>query len=183
MDLINKLNEKLVKVEEYFAVLLAIAMIVVIFAQVVSRTFLDTSLSWSEELGRYIFVWLTFIGASIALQKGAHLGIDSFVKLFPEKVQKVVNLLVQFLILGLLALMIKQGLFLVERTAIQKSPAMRIPMSWPYYAIPTAAILMTVHTAVNIYNSIRGFFSPPQADNPTNDPLAAANIKLEVGGK
>ncbi len=150
--MLNKIDARLNKIEEWFAVILAVAMITVIFAQVVSRTFLGSPLSWSEELGRYLFVWLSFMGASIALYRGSHLGIDSLVILFPEKARKVIIVITHLLVLILLFVMINEGMTLVERTATQKSAAMRIPMHYAYAAIPISAILMTFHTIVKIIN-------------------------------
>jgi C4-dicarboxylate transporter DctQ subunit len=147
---VTKINEIILKFEEIVAVLLAFAMIAVIFTQVFSRSVLGNSLSWSEELGRYVFVWMTFIGASIALQRGAHLGIDVVVQMLPKKFQKALSLVTYILIFILIAIMVKEGFTLVERTSIQRSPAMQIPMSWAYMAIPVSAVLMAFHTAVKI---------------------------------
>lgn len=150
----NKIDSTLIKFEEWFAVLLAVAMIVIIFAQVVSRTFLGAPLSWSEELGRYLFVWLSFMGASIALYYGSHLGIDTLVLVLPKKLQKILILITHFLVLILLYVMINEGGTLVAKTAMQKSAAMRIPMSYAYAALPVSAVLMAFHTIVKIINTV-----------------------------
>lgn len=150
----NKIDAMLNKCEEWFGVLLAVAMTVIIFAQVISRTFLGTPLSWSEELGRYIFVWLCFIGASVALYRGSHLGIDTIVQMVPKKVRNIMVLTTYSLVLILLYVMVNEGMTLVAKTAMQKSAAMRIPMSYAYAAIPVSAILMIFHTVVKIINTV-----------------------------
>lgn len=149
----NKIDAMLVKCEEWLAIILAVTMTAVIFAQVISRTFLGTPLSWSEELGRYLFVWLCFIGASIALYRGAHLGIDTIVQAVPEKVRNFMILSTYALVLLLLYVMLNEGMTLVAKTAMQKSAAMRIPMSYAYAAIPVSAVLMIFHTIVKIINT------------------------------
>lgn len=149
----NKIDAILLKCEEWFAIILAITMTAVIFAQVISRTFLGTPLSWSEELGRYLFVWLCFIGASIALYRGSHLGIDIIVQMVPEKVRNIMILTTHVLVLLLLYVMFNEGMTLVAKTAMQKSAAMRIPMSYAYAAIPVSAVLMIFHTIVKIINT------------------------------
>ncbi len=148
----NKIDSTLIKIEEWFAVILAAAMIAVIFAQVVSRTFLGAPLSWSEELGRYLFVWLSFMGASIALYYGSHLGIDTLVLVLPKKLQKVLILITHIFVLILLYVMVNEGGTLLAKTAMQKSAAMRIPMSYAYAALPVSAVLMAFHTMVKIIN-------------------------------
>lgn len=150
----NKIDALLLKCEEWVAVILAVAMIAVIFAQVISRTFLGTPLSWSEELGRYMFVWLSFLGASIALYYGSHLGIDTIVQMIPKKARNFMILITHILVLMLLYVMLNEGMTLVAKTAMQKSAAMRIPMSYAYAAIPVSAILMIFHTVVKIVNTV-----------------------------
>jgi len=151
----TRINEIILKFEEIFAVALAFAMTAIIFIQVFSRSVLGDSLSWSEELGRYIFVWMTFIGASVALQRGAHLGIDALVQVLPKKLQNIFALVTYIFIFLLLLVMIKEGISLVEHTGMQRSPAMRMPMSWAYLAIPVSAVLMTVHTICKIISGVK----------------------------
>ena len=55
------------KLEEYFLVISMIAMVVIIFLQVVMRYVFNNSLTWSEEIARYIFLWQIWIGVSYAV--------------------------------------------------------------------------------------------------------------------
>jgi TRAP-type C4-dicarboxylate transport system permease small subunit len=105
-------------------------------------------LYWSEELSRYLFVWLSILGATIALQKRGHFGVDIFFLMLPEKGRHFMKLL-SVLLVGALALVILiHGISLVEKTSTQYSPAMEIPMNWAYASLPVGAALMLIHTAV-----------------------------------
>ena len=59
------------KVEENLIVLIMAVMATIVFAQIVFRT-LKMSLSWSEELARYLTIWISFVGSSYAFRRGSH---------------------------------------------------------------------------------------------------------------
>jgi TRAP-type C4-dicarboxylate transport system permease small subunit len=68
--------------------LLMLAMVTIIFAQVIARYVLSDSLSWSEEVGRYLFIWMTFLGAALALRNGNHVALDVLVARLPAPLKK-----------------------------------------------------------------------------------------------
>jgi TRAP-type C4-dicarboxylate transport system permease small subunit len=70
------------------AVLLA-AMVVLVFGNVVLRYVFNSGIAISEELSRWLFVWMVFLGAIVGLHEHAHLGVDSFVKLLSPTGRKI----------------------------------------------------------------------------------------------
>lgn len=151
---LNRIEERVVKVEEILCVILALTMVVVVFAQIVSRGVLGKSLGWSEEFSRYAFVWLSMIGSALAVSKSAHLGIDTLVESLPVKVKKVVMIIINAILTVFLVIMVVQGINLVQRTSAQLSAAMRISMKYAYMAIPVGGGLMAYHTLMRIVNSL-----------------------------
>ena len=71
-------EQKLYSVLSNLCGILIFVMTILIFTQVVCRYVMHNSLTWSEELGRYLFVWITFVGLPVALKAGAHVAIDLF---------------------------------------------------------------------------------------------------------
>ena len=69
---------------EAFLAFCLIAMVVMVFGNVVLRYGFDSGLVMSEELSRFAFIWLVFVGAVVAMHEGAHLGVDSLVKTLPR---------------------------------------------------------------------------------------------------
>ncbi|MCR4431290.1 MAG: TRAP transporter small permease [Tepidanaerobacteraceae bacterium] len=136
----------LIKFEEYLLVLLIGAMIAVTFAQVFFRFVLNSPLAWSEELARYLFVWITFIGASIALHRWGHFQVDIVVNLFPRKVKKKIESVVYILILVFAFIMMYYGFVLVQYASGQLSPALQLNMAVPYFALPLSGLLIFFHT-------------------------------------
>ena len=80
--------------EEYFCVWSLAIMTVLVFIQVIMRYVFQNSLSWSEELARYIFLWLSWIGASYAVKERSHFRVEMFADLFKGKARKVFELFV-----------------------------------------------------------------------------------------
>ena len=72
------------RLETAIGLILAV-MVVLVFGNVVLRYGFNSGIAISEEVARYLFIWLTFIGAVIALHEHAHLGVDSLLRALPRK--------------------------------------------------------------------------------------------------
>lgn len=66
---------------EILLVLLLAGMVAMVFGNVMLRWFSDSGLTFSEEMSRFFFVWLTFIGAVVVMRENAHLGVDALVRI------------------------------------------------------------------------------------------------------
>jgi len=81
-------------------VLCLAAMCVMVFGNVVLRHFFDSGINISEELSRFLFIWLTFLGATVAMRHGEHLGVDVVVRRLPARLQVPVALLAHALVVA-----------------------------------------------------------------------------------
>ena len=140
----NTVKKFLNNIEEFIVVPLVGVMVAVIILQVFFRYVLKQSLSWSEELARYLMVWVTFVGASIGVKRGAHVGVEALVLALPKKAQAVVKYLGIIISIVFCIVVLRASLGIVHRQIVshQVSPAMRIPMWWAYAAIPLGTFLM-----------------------------------------
>lgn len=145
MGLIKKLSDKLSRATEITIGILLAIMSIVIFLQVIYRYVLHASLPWSEELGRYILIYLTFLGASVAVKKNAHIGIEVIVKLFPRPISKALEWVANILSLAFFVILIVYGSKVVKITMMQLSPAMHVKMGYIYMAVVIGAVLMMIH--------------------------------------
>ena len=142
----NAVKKLLNNFEEFVVVPLVAVMATVIIVQVFCRYVLKESLSWSEELARYLMVWVTFVGASIGVKRGAHVGVEMLVANLPKNVQVIVKYLGLIISIIFCVVVFVASIGLIQRLIMnnQISPAMRIPMWWAYAAVPAGAFLMTV---------------------------------------
>ena len=116
------------------------------FLQVFFRYVLNYSLSWTEEVGRYSFVWLTFIGAAICVQNESNIGLDLFVRKLSRRKQIILKMFVDLSIIAFLIFLIFQGGLITQKTTRQVSAALHIPMSVFYFSIPLGAFFMLINT-------------------------------------
>lgn len=129
-------------------------MTVVVFLQVIYRYVLTQPLYWSEELARYLFVWLSIFGAALGLQKQGHFGLDLFFQILPKRGRRIVGLLVHLLMGAVVIVILVEGITLVQKTLLQESPAMGISMGWAYACLPVGAALMAIHLVVIIFKEV-----------------------------
>ena len=120
------------------------AMVGAIFLQVVARYLFNYPLSWPEELGRFLFAWIVFLGIVPVLRKDELLGVDLLYRWLPETVGRVLRLIVQTTILVFLLIMLKGGIELMLRQSSQVSVALEVSMSLVYFVIPFGTLLMII---------------------------------------
>jgi TRAP-type C4-dicarboxylate transport system permease small subunit len=130
-------------------------MTVVVVSQVICRYLLGAALTWSEEFARYGLVWITFLGAGIALKRRAHMGVQAIVEMFSPRVQKSVQVFTVVSIMGFLVIVTSKGIELALFNMKQYSPAMGLPMGFVYLAIPSGCLVMIAHAADQLLDLFR----------------------------
>lgn len=130
----------------WFLAILMAGMVVIISAQVWYRFILNDPLSWSEEAGRYLFVWISFMGAAAGVRYQVHLGIDLMDKLLSPPVYRWVVVLVNLIIQVFLLMIIYWGFKILGIIQFQESPSMHISMQYPYMAVPVGGIFMLINS-------------------------------------
>jgi len=138
------------------------AMFVVVLAQVVFRYVLSHPLPWSEELARYLMVWVACLAASEAYARGNHVGISLIVNAVRPRLRKIMILIIHLAVCVLMGVVVYQGFVLSLMVGDQRSPAMELPMTWPYMAVPVGAALILIQAAVLFFKQAA---EPPPGGN------------------
>ncbi|HRZ89804.1 MAG TPA: TRAP transporter small permease, partial [Spirochaetia bacterium] len=112
--------------------------------------------TWSEELARYMLVWIVYLFAVIAFRLSRHMGIDFFVLLLSDRFRGIVQGAGDVLIFGFLILVLRFGTELVGITLPQTSAALGIPMGLVYLAFPVSAGLMALELLFRLYSRLTG---------------------------
>ncbi len=128
----------------------------VLFVNVVLRA-LGYSLKWAEELTRYIIVWVTFIGGSMCIQDGTHVGIDVLPSRLGPKGKLILSIIINLISLAFVAVMAYLGVEMVMQAIRfrQITAAMMIPMAVPYLGVPVGCALMSIRYIQQIHLSIK----------------------------
>lgn len=139
-------------IEEIFLVLFSVLMVSVIFIQVIMRYAFDSSLSWSEELARYSFIWVVYIGISYGVKKQRHIKVDLLLLAFKDKGRIVFNIISNLLFLAFAIFVIRYGYDIASQLLAfgQKSPANQIPMGYVYMAAPIGMGLTSIRLIQNL---------------------------------
>ena len=133
-------------IELYICVFLMSFMTLLIFVQVVMRYVFNNSLSWSEELARYVFIWLIYIGISYGCKLRKHIKIDAALYLFPKKVRPYVVVIGDILFIVFAVYITITG-FTYSMEQIQydmRSPALKIPYQYIYLSTVAGFGLATI---------------------------------------
>jgi len=139
---------------EVIMVICMVVMLVMVFGNVVLRLFFNTGIDLSEEMPRFAFVWLTFLGAIVGLHKRAHLGVDIVVQALPLLGRKLCWGISQ-------AIMLVCSLYILYGTWLQHeiitgnaSPVAQISTLWVYgvsYVTGTAIAVICLANLVRLF--------------------------------
>ena len=137
---------------------MAIILFLVVGASVFTRYCLNSSLGWADELSRFIFIWISFLGAAYAYAYDEHLGLDFIVeRIRPAKLQTLVRLFGDISIGAVLLVITIYG-WTVAESATNLSPALYIPMKWIYMIVPATGAFMVVLNVVKIFGRLSALF-------------------------
>lgn len=136
--------------EEWIIGSALMVMVMFVAAQVTSRYVLHASLSFSEEVVRYLFVWISFIGAAAALTRGSHLAITGVSPLFPTRVRRLLRFVRGAGACVFTALVFFHGVrvVLLQARTGQATAALGMPMWLIGLAVPLGALLLVIRLAI-----------------------------------
>ena len=112
----------------------------------------------SEESARYLMVWMGMLGSAVALRHGRHIGVTILAERIPSVCAPYFNAFIQIVMIGFLVVIARQGLALALFNALQRSPALRISMFYPYFSIPVGAVFMILELCADLLHQ---FFPTP----------------------
>lgn len=127
--------------------LLAIGILVMAVSmawQVIGRYAFGRAPGWSEELCRFLMLWVTMLGSAAVLRRGGHLTVTALLDVLPGPARTFLLALRDALMVGVCSLLAWQGWLFAELNGAQDSAAMEIAMTWPYAAIPVGGTLILV---------------------------------------
>ena len=153
MRALNRISDITNIIVEHLVAILMGVMTVVVFMQVIFRL-IAGSLPWSEELSRYVMIYMVYVGASAGVKHGTHIAIEFVVGLLPEKKKYIAEIIADILMLISFAIIIYFGIRVVKVTMMQKSPVLRLKMGYIYFALVLGGILMFFQGMVNLIGRV-----------------------------
>ncbi|RCV93557.1 TRAP transporter small permease [Vreelandella rituensis] len=125
------------------------ALIGVITLQIISRV-LFSAVGWTEEVARFLLVWITFLGATLAFQRGRHIAVTFAVDALPGRLRQVARIAATLIVLAFMVALVVIGYRYMQVQSFQKSASMRLSMTYVYAVIPLSAALMGWYALVDL---------------------------------
>ncbi len=143
---------------EFVTVIGLVLVILLVTVQVIGRYVLANPVSWSEELARYVFIWTSLFGASLALRRSQLIGVTFIAEKVPVQYQKRLEIVKLLLITGFIFIFTKYGIVLLNlaKKGQTVSPALTIPMYYIYYIFPFAGVIMFIFSIASLIELLQG---------------------------
>ena len=154
----KSLKVKIDKIIEYFLVGLLSLMVFNVSWQVFTRFILGDPSSWTEELTRYLLIWLGMIGAGYVTGKKMHLAIDFFANKAKQPLRRYIEIFIHTaVLLFALTVMVIGGINLVGLVLYlqQITASLQIQLGYVYLALPISGLLIIFYSAENIFEIIK----------------------------
>lgn len=147
MTTMRRVVDILSEINKYVISALLAAMTIVVVVSITMRYVFNRAPSWSEEVTKYMFIYLIFLAAAQGVRYQVHVRIDTLERRLNGIPEKVLRGAINGLLLLFLVVLTVYGFKLVGATMRQASPALGIPMGIAYLAIPIGAILSMIFMA------------------------------------
>ncbi|KAA0013880.1 TRAP transporter small permease [Billgrantia pellis] len=141
------------------------ALIGVITLQIVSRV-LFTAVGWTEEVARFLLIWITFLGATLAFQRGRHIAVTFVVDALPPRLAQLARITAVLVALGFLVALIVIGYRYMQVQSFQRSASLRLSMTYVYAVIPLSAAIMAWYALID---AIELVIKPPRSADTGSD--------------
>jgi TRAP-type C4-dicarboxylate transport system permease small subunit len=138
------------RLEVLIGLMLAL-MVVLVFGNVVLRYGFNSGIAVSEEVSRYLFIWLTFVGAIVAVHEHEHLGVDTLVKMLPRGGKVFCVVASELLMLVAVALLFRGSWKQTLINLDTRSPVSQVPLALIYVAGLVASVLIGALILRNLY--------------------------------
>ncbi|WP_237563714.1 TRAP transporter small permease [Halalkalibacter okhensis] len=145
----TKFTEKIVKLLAILCIIAITGLTIIVFIQVFSR-FIRVSLPGTEELARLLVVWLTFLGASLALHEKMHLSVNYFVNLVNKNLRSKIGLIIHGIMIVFFCVLMVYGFKLSILSMGTTSSTLKLPMGLFYCVIPISSIFSIYFLLVNM---------------------------------
>ena len=151
VNILRKLLDYIDSAMKYIFYVLLATMLGVAFLQVIARSVLSISVSWTDELTRYLFIWLIFIGIAFSIRRAGHISIDTIYLFIKEDKKETYRKFLYILQIVFFAAVFFFSFNFMVSNFTNTSPAMQLPMGYVYMSLPIGCILSILFLLEKIF--------------------------------
>lgn len=141
-------------------------MTLVILLQVFFRYVLGSALTWSEEVARFMMIWMTFLIAPVAYRHGINVSLDFFASMIKGRLKEMMTIALNLLVILFLVIFFVESFGMIERGLKLKASTLSIKMAYIYLILPISFFLMFLIAVELIGRSIQRLLDPDQSEPP-----------------
>ena len=138
------------KIMVFLAQIMLVIMSLVTCSQVFTRKLFNYSIRWSEEVPLILMIWFGFIAMAIGVREHLHISIEVIYKLFPKKMQKVVEKLAYLMVAAFGVFMVIWGWQLTSKMMTSTMPATKMPRGYLYIIMPFSGALIAYYSLMDV---------------------------------
>lgn len=153
--MLEKISKVIERIIALFCGLTIVGLVCVVAAQVLFRT-MKISIPWAEELARFLMIWLTFAGCSLAIRRKSHLSVDFFVNLAPKGIQTLIGIVTHGIIIVFFALLVVYGISLSMRSINTLSSTLQWSMGMVYSVLPICSLTSIFFVLEDLAEFLKG---------------------------
>lgn len=140
--------DKLAKITLFVVKVITGILVITVLTGVFFRYVVRNSLSWTEELARYLMIWAALLAVSVGVKDKEHVGIQLLIKQFPPLITKMITVVVYIITIVFLGVLTYKGYQVAGRAKTQLSLALNISMYWPLMSIPVSGVLAIIQQII-----------------------------------
>lgn len=168
---LDRVLERITAVVKWVMIIMTCVIFFITTFTVFTRYIINYVPSWSEEIPRYLLVWITYLGAALAIKFKEHISLDVFFNLMPLKARQVGHLILNGLIAIVATIMVIYGIGLLNHFGDDKMESIPLTNFWLYLVMPISGTLMLLYLAQDTWKRIRGLGKAEEASSSEMVPI------------
>ncbi|MCP5152989.1 MAG: TRAP transporter small permease [Ectothiorhodospiraceae bacterium] len=157
---LERFNGGLLKGLWWLSIATIAVMTVIVLAAVFFRYVLAEALPWSEEIAKFLMVWMTFLAAPIAYREGALVAVGALPDRLSGRLAQLLVIIVQLVVISVMVVFLKEGSFLTWNARIQTASTIELSISWVYVSMPLGAVALLSVSLGLLVTAIRELIRP-----------------------
>lgn len=144
LDLLDRFANFLVAIVRWLCIVLASALFIIVVVAVIARYGFGQAVSWTEEVPRYLLIWISFLAAAVGVLKRDHVGFDVLFNALPKDARRILGVLLSALILMFGWIVFRYGITFVQDFGPDLMETIPYTNYWYYPAMPICGFLIMV---------------------------------------
>lgn len=155
-------------IPEAALVVLMATLTLLLLLQITVRT-MRVSAPWTVEVIQAVFLWLSLLGAAVAVKTASHVEVDLLSDRLTPRMALVVRLFGLIVTIGVAAILLVEGWQTVIRGTRQTLPITGLPAAWVHSALPVSAALIVLYAAIRVWPTVKAIRSGPVSSAEATD--------------